>query len=127
MMTSSGIKLIAAVALPLVASGCTTAYSAKDAGFMNASLRSGEATGKQTVWVQNQQQAADARARVKTLMARKTVDAETAVQVALLNNKGLQAAYADLGDSAADCWFSRGTEPVGGLRGCGRKLGPPRR
>ncbi|ATA95384.1 hypothetical protein BWO76_02790 (plasmid) [Sinorhizobium meliloti] len=29
-------------------------------------------------------------------MAKKAIDVETAVQVALLNNKGLQAAYADL-------------------------------
>ncbi|MET3586393.1 outer membrane protein TolC [Pseudorhizobium tarimense] len=104
MMVSRGMKLFAVMALPLLASGCTTAYSAKDAGFMNASLKSGEATGKQTVWIQNQQQSAEARARVKALMAKKTIDAETAVQVALLNNRGLQAAYADLGDSAADAW-----------------------
>lgn len=103
-MISRGLKLIAVMALPLVAAGCTTAYSAKDAGFMNASMKSGQATGKQTVWIQNQQQAAEARARVKALMAKKTIDAETAVQVALLNNRGLQAAYADLGDSAADAW-----------------------
>ncbi|MGG2473876.1 TolC family protein, partial [Rhizobium sp. BR5] len=35
-----------------------------------------------------------------------TLDVETAVQVALLNNKGLQAAYADLGESAATAWQS---------------------
>lgn len=98
------MKLMAAIALPLLAGGCTTAYSAKEAGFADASLRSGEATGKQTVWIQNQEQAAQVRARVKALMARKTIDAETAVQVALLNNRGLQAAYADLGESAADAW-----------------------
>ena len=104
MTISRGMKLVAVMALPLVAAGCTTAYSAKDAGFVNASLKSGDATGKQTVWIQNQQQAAEARARVKALMAKKTIDTETAVQVALLNNRGLQAAYADLGDSAADAW-----------------------
>ena len=37
-------------------------------------------------------------------MAKKVVDVETAVQVALLNSRGLQASYADLGDSAADAW-----------------------
>ncbi|MCF6367585.1 TolC family protein [Rhizobium halophilum] len=103
-MISRGMKLIAVMALPIVVTGCTTAYSAKDAGFLNVSLKSGQATGKQTVWIQNQQQATEARARVKALMARKTIDAETAVQVALLNNRGLQAAYADLGDSTADAW-----------------------
>ncbi|WP_107341323.1 TolC family protein [Agrobacterium pusense] len=104
-MLGRKIKVLSVLALPLIAAGCvSTDYAAKDAGFLNVSLKSGEATGKQTVWVQNQQHAQVVRDRVKTLMARKTVDAETAVQVALLNNKGLQAAYADLGDSAADAW-----------------------
>ncbi|WP_117191578.1 TolC family protein [Rhizobium terrae] len=103
-MASSKMKLISFL-LPLLASGCvTTDYSAKDAGFMNASLKSGEATGKHTVWIQNRKHASEVRARVKTLMAKKTIDVEAAVQVALLNNRGLQAAYADLGDSAADAW-----------------------
>jgi outer membrane protein TolC len=69
-------------------------------------MKTSEATGKQTVWVQNGQDAQAVKARVKTLMSKKTIDVETAVQVALLNNKGLQAAYADLGDSAADAWQS---------------------
>ena len=104
-MITRHIKLMSAVVLPLVAAGCvTTDYSAKDAGFMNASAKSSEATGKQPVWVQNRQQAQAVQGRVKALMAKKTIDVETAVQVALLNNKGLQASYADLGDSAADAW-----------------------
>lgn len=104
-MQLRNIKLLCALALPLAAAGCvTTDYSAADAGFGNTSVRSGEATGKQTVWIQNQKQAQAVRDRVKALMAKKTIDAETAVQVALLNNKGLQASYAGLGDSAADAW-----------------------
>lgn len=104
-MTRRSIKLIFVIALPLVVAGCvTTDYSAVDAGFANASATSGEATAKQTVWILNQKQAQATRDRVKALMARKTIDVETAVQVALLNNKGLQASYADLGDSAADAW-----------------------
>ncbi|CAD7053152.1 MULTISPECIES: TolC family protein [Pseudorhizobium] len=104
-MLGRKIKILSTLALPLFAAGCvSTSYSAKDAGFLSASLKAGEATGKQTVWVQNQQHAQVVRDRVKTLMAKKTIDVETAVQVALLNNKGLQAAYSDLGDSAADAW-----------------------
>ncbi|EUB96787.1 outer membrane efflux protein [Rhizobium sp. CF080] len=104
-MILRSLKLLSSLILPLVAAGCvTTDYSATDAGFANASLKGNEATGKQTVWVQNQKQAQTTRERVKALMARKTIDVETAVQVALLNNKGLQASYADLGDSAADAW-----------------------
>ncbi len=57
-MTLRKLKVISALVLPLVAAGCvTTNYSAVDAGFANASLKSGEATGKQTVWIQNQAQA----------------------------------------------------------------------
>jgi outer membrane protein TolC len=104
-MITRHVRVLSAIVFPLVAAGCVaTDYAAKDAGFMNASAKSSEATGKQTVWVQNRQQSQVVRDHVKALMARKTIDVETAVQVALLNNKGLQASYADLGDSAADAW-----------------------
>lgn len=107
-MRGRTFKASAILALPLILSGCVSAteYSAKGAGFTSVSLKTSEATGKQTVWVQNGQDAQAVKARVKTLMSKKTIDVETAVQVALLNNKGLQAAYADLGDSAADAWQS---------------------
>lgn len=38
------------------------------------------------------------------MVHRKTISADTAVQVALLNNKGLQASYANVGLSAAEAW-----------------------
>jgi outer membrane protein TolC len=99
------LKLMSALVLPVFASGCVgTIYSMKDAGFTDVAAKSSEVTGKQTAWVQNQQQSAQVRERVRALMAKKTIDVETAVQVALLNNKGLQSSYADLGDSAADAW-----------------------
>lgn len=104
-----GVKLAAVLSLPVFLSGCVTAaqYASRDAGFSNVSAKTSEATGKQTVWVQNRAEAQATQARVKSLMAAsKTLDVETAVQVALLNNKGLQAAYADLGESAATAWQS---------------------
>ena len=68
-MLGRKIKLLSVLALPLIAAGCvSTDYAAKDAGFLNVSLKAGEATGKQTVWVQNQQHAQVVRDRVKTLM-----------------------------------------------------------
>ncbi|MCF1479686.1 TolC family protein [Agrobacterium vitis] len=102
------LKCAVTVALPLVLGGCVSSaeYSAATAGFSNVANKTAEATGKDTVWVQNRQDAQVVSGRVKTLLAKKTVDVETAVQVALLNNKGLQAAYADLGDSSADAWQS---------------------
>ena len=107
-MRGRTFKAAATLALPLILSGCVSAteYSAKGAGFTSVSLKTSEATGKQTVWVQNGQDAQAVKARVNALMSKKTIDVETAVQVALLNNRGLQAAYADLGDSAADAWQS---------------------
>lgn len=107
-MTMTHLKLMVTVALPLVLGGCVSAagYSAPDAGFFTVSDKAAEAAGKQTVWVQNRQDAQAVSQRVTTLLANKTIDVETAVQVALLNNKGLQAAYADLGETAADAWQS---------------------
>lgn len=65
----------------MFAAGCaTTEYSAKDAGFQTASLESGDAMAEQGVWIQKQQAKAVGE-RVKALMARKTIDVETAVQV----------------------------------------------
>jgi outer membrane protein TolC len=102
------LKCAVTVALPLVLGGCvsSTEYSAATAGFSNVANKTAEATGKDTVWVQNRQDAQMVSSQVKTLLAKKNVDVETAVQIALLNNKGLQAAYADLGDSSADAWQS---------------------
>ena len=102
-------KLAAVVTLPVVLASCVTGaeYAKRDAGFSTVAAKTSAITAKQTVWVQNQQQAQAASAQVKTLLARKkSLDAETAVQIALINNKGLQTAYADLGDSAADAWQS---------------------
>ncbi|ARM91727.1 outer membrane efflux protein (plasmid) [Rhizobium sp. CIAT894] len=102
-------KFVTVLAFPLILSGCVTGaeYASKQAGFASVADKTAIVTTKQTVWIQNQNQARSAAAQVKSLLAqKKTIDAETAVQIALLNNKGLQAAYADLGDSAADAWQS---------------------
>lgn len=99
------MRLALLAILPIFTAGCvSTEYSQKDVGFDTVALKAGEGTAKQSVWIQSQQEAIAVRERVKVLMSKKTIDAETAVQVALLNNKTLQAAYADLGDSAADAW-----------------------
>jgi len=98
-----------AIFVPLALAGCATSegieqYSAFDAGFSTVSARVGQATGKQTVWIQNRDQAQQLTKRVRGLVHKKTISADVAVQVALLNNKGLQAAYADIGMSAAEVW-----------------------
>lgn len=101
------LKTISAVSLPLLAAGCaTTANGVSDpyAGFVTVAARTASVTGKEAVWVQSSGQARAVAERVKHLVQKKTIGPDTAVQVALLNNKGLQAAYAEVGLSAADVW-----------------------
>ncbi|MGB7337033.1 MAG: TolC family protein [Salaquimonas sp.] len=104
-------KIVCGLALfsPIFLGGCVTAqdtatYSALDAGFTTVSAKTASATSKQTVWIQNREQAEANAKRVHDLIHKKTISADTAVQVALLNNKGLQAAYADIGLNAAEVW-----------------------
>lgn len=101
-------KLAAVVLLPLIAAGCTTTavdgISNPVAGFATVEARTQSVTGKQAVWIQSSQEAQAVSTRVKGLVQKKTIGPDTAVQVALLNNKGLQAAYAEIGLSAADVW-----------------------
>jgi outer membrane protein TolC len=97
-------------ALGLLLGGCVSAqeaarYADPDAGFAQVSASTASALkGKETVWVQNSEQARETAARVTSLVQGKTVGVETAVQVALINNRGLQAAYAEIGLGAADAW-----------------------
>ena len=105
---SGSIAVASSAALFLA--GCVSdqelaGYSAKEAGFgvVAASVSIGT-KGKEAVWLQNKDQAKANSKRVHGLVQTKTIDADTAVQVALLNNKGLQAAYADIGMNAAEAW-----------------------
>lgn len=100
---------MAAMGIPLIAAGCATTTSLDGisdptAGFATVAARTEPAIGKEIIWVQSSQNARAVAARVKTLVQKKTIGPDVAVQVALLNNKGLQAAYADVGLSAADVW-----------------------
>ena len=60
-----------------------------------------ERTGADTQWTRADEQANTVRARVKELIA-KPLGPSEAVQVALLNNPGLQASYAEVGIAEAD-------------------------
>lgn len=101
----AGLSLCALMLSGCVGAGQVETYSAVDAGFANVAAQTAAATrGRQSVWIQNREQASEIAARVHGLVHRKTISADTAVQVALLNNRGLQAAYADLGLSAAEAW-----------------------
>ena len=102
-----GIFSIAALAAPLLVSACVTTGEGLDdplAGFQTVSARTAAVTGKETVWAQSSQEARALGERVSALVRGKTIGPDMAVQVALLNNKGLQAAYAEIGMSSAELW-----------------------
>jgi outer membrane protein TolC len=82
----------------------TALYEDKTAGFQTVSEGTAVATGRRTVWLQNSEATRHASQEVHAMVHRKAISADTAVQIALLNNKGLQAAYADIGIDAADVW-----------------------
>lgn len=86
------------MALPLVAGGC--ANFSPDGGMFTVQALASEQLGKDVVKVRNEEDAAVVEARVKALLA-KPLTASSSVQIALLNNRGLQAAYNELGISEA--------------------------
>ena len=96
------------VGFPLVLGACATAipgaYTESKAGFGNVAGQTSMAIGKRTAFAQTQAENEALNREVQGMVQRKTISADTAVQVALLNNKGLQAAYANVGLSATEAW-----------------------
>jgi outer membrane protein TolC len=78
----------------LILSACKTL--SPDGGMLMVSEFSASALNKDVVAIRTPEQAEAVRATVKRLLAR-PLTADSAVQVALLNNRGLQAAYNELG------------------------------
>ncbi|MBS0336231.1 MAG: TolC family protein [Proteobacteria bacterium] len=94
---SARIAVLAAVSIALV--GCAT--FSPDGGFGTVEKAVKDRTGKDIAWVKTEAQRDDAEKRVAELLAR-SLSADDAVQVALLNNRGLQAEFAELGIGEAD-------------------------
>lgn len=107
-MKATAFKAFVVLLGPLVLTGCVTGDLAvaldPSAGFETVALRTGAVTGKDAIWVQSSDEARATASRVQALVRQKTVTADIAVQVALLNNRGLQASYAEIGLSGADVW-----------------------
>jgi outer membrane protein TolC len=101
-------KLPLVFGFPLILGACATAipgaYTEPKAGFANVSNQTSASIGKRTAFAQTQAENVVLKKQVHGMVHRKTISADTAVQIALLNNKGLQAAYANVGLSAADAW-----------------------
>ena len=103
-----GVLKFSAIALPLFLGACATTLptgvTAPGAGFSLVASKTQASTGKRSVWLQSNAQARQVADEVHALVHRRTITADTAVQVALLNNRGLQASYAAIGLSAAEVW-----------------------
>jgi len=90
---------IAAIILgALLLGGCTT--FSHDGGMSTVAAVAGDALHSDVAALRTPEEAAAARARTRELL-RRSLTAGAAVQVALLNNRGLQAAYNELGIAEA--------------------------
>jgi outer membrane protein TolC len=95
----TGARLWAALAAALVLSGCAS-FSA-DGGFGPVESIARDKLGKELRWSRSADDRNHIDARVAELLA-KQLTADDAVQIALLNNRGLQASFAQLGISEAE-------------------------
>ena len=89
---------VLAATAALLLSGC--AKFSVDGGMNFVKSEAGGELHKDVVKIRTEADAAAAKARIKSLLA-KPLTADTAVQIALLNNRGLQAAFSELGVSEA--------------------------
>lgn len=95
----SRLKAAALASIALLLTGCAT-FSA-DGGLDAVSAITSERTGQRVQRIASDSDAASAQAVMAALLA-KPLTPDSAVQIALLNNRGLQAALAELGVSEAE-------------------------
>jgi outer membrane protein TolC len=93
-MKAVGVALIA-----VTVAGCASLSDDARIGPVEQAVQ--ERTGAQTKWVRSESEAHSVRGRLKELLTQ-PLSAESAVQIALLNNPGLQAGYAEVGIAEAD-------------------------
>ncbi|MGQ0581972.1 MAG: TolC family protein [Reyranella sp.] len=92
-------KVAIAALLSLLAAGC--AKFTGDGGMAPVTDSVRQEIGKDAVKLSSAEETRRARERVQALLS-EPLSEDTAVQIALLNNRGLQAAYNDLGISEAE-------------------------
>ena len=93
------MKPLSFVAAALALGGCAT--FSEDGGFGTVQNAVRERTGQEAKWVRSEEDSKTVRARVKELLAQ-PLSAEAVAQIAILNNPGLQASYAEMGIAEAD-------------------------
>jgi outer membrane protein TolC len=101
----------AAMLASLALAGCASFSS--DGGFSLVEQAASTHLGRAVQWIKTESDADSAARRVAGLLA-KPLTADDAVQVALLNNRGLQAAFFELGITEAD-WVQSGRLPNPGF------------
>ncbi|WP_156924629.1 TolC family protein [Burkholderia sp. WSM2230] len=94
-----GGRIIAAAGILLLFAGCNT--FSKDGGFDTVAATASGRLGKDAVLVKTDQDR-DAVAKRTDELLSKPLGMDDAVQIALLNNRGLQVSYDELGISEAD-------------------------
>ena len=96
--TLRALRMPALLAAALTLPGC--ALFTSDGGMSAVQGIAGERLGKDVLALRSEDDTAIARSRIKALLAR-SLSADAAVQIALLNNRDLQAAYNALGVAEA--------------------------
>lgn len=90
----------AAFLVALILGGC--ASFSQDGGFTAVTDEVRSRVGKDVIWARTDIERHAIDARVRELLEKRPLGVEDAVQVAILNNRGLQSAFADLGIAEAD-------------------------
>lgn len=116
--SARNLKLAAVSLATMIVAGCQT--FSPDGGMALVQAVTVNELQKDVVKINSPPEAAYARDRVKGLLKR-PLDAEGAVQLALYNNKGLQAAFNQLGISEAE--FVQASIPPNPRLGLGRMAG----
>src|SRR5262249_19998318 len=93
------VAILAGLASAMLLSGCT--WFSPDAGMGVVSTIAQQELHKDAAAIRPPEEAAAASARVRHLLGR-PLTADAAVQIALLNNRGLQAAYDELAIADAE-------------------------
>ena len=97
-----GVMLVRVTLLAiLVAIGGCASFST-DGGFAPVESAARDRLGATLTWPRSDAQRSTVDQRVAELLAQQPLSADDAVQVALLNNRGLRAAYAELGIAEAE-------------------------
>ncbi len=98
-MTARGLRLASLLLGTAVLAGCAT--FSDDGGFGAVEQATAKRLDKQVRWMRSDDDRKAGAERVRQLLA-EPLTADSAVQVALLNNRGLQAEFAELGITEAE-------------------------